>query len=296
LDTMRRRLAESLNSLGSNLIAKGHHSAGRQTYELAIRADKTWSVPWYNLGLHCKNTGHWRESLQYNQRALALNTEDQAAWWNLGIAATALKDWNEARRAWKACGIALNDGDGEVLMPAVSACVRLDPEGRGEVVWGLRLDPARIVVMNVPLPESGYRFHDIILNDGASNGVRQDGRGDEVPVFDQLSLWKVSEYSTFAARLQVSNPTAEENLTKIGDENEIGIEDWSTVRMICSSCSRGNPGPHDCKAKPLEDGTRRFGFGAKTRGDLLRVLGTWAESNARCEFAEPEVLVPAVSV
>ena len=100
--------------------------------------------------------------MRSNQRVLELDPSDEAAWWNLGIAATALRDWSEAGRAWKGCGIKCEARDGEVRAPIVTACVRLDPAGLGEVVWGQRLDPARMVILNVPLLESGHRFHDII--------------------------------------------------------------------------------------------------------------------------------------
>ena len=35
-------------------------------------------------------------------------------------------------------------------MPKVTACVRIDPSGMREVVWGTRLDPALIRIQNVP--------------------------------------------------------------------------------------------------------------------------------------------------
>ncbi len=37
------------------------------------------------------------------------------------------------------------------------APVRLAPDGHAEVVWGRRIDPARIVVVNVPTPDSGQK-------------------------------------------------------------------------------------------------------------------------------------------
>src|SRR5260370_20218699 len=107
----------------------------------------------------------------------------------LGYRRHGTADWPEDSRAWKGCGMQFEASDGEVRMPTVTACVRLDPAGLGEVVWGQRLDPARMVILNVPLPESGHRFHDIILNDGDSNGTRVDEHGREVPVFDELSIW-----------------------------------------------------------------------------------------------------------
>jgi hypothetical protein len=290
---MRRSLAELLNGLGSTSIDKGKFALGERLYAMAARADSRWSVPWYNLGLHAKNTGQWKESLRFNQRALELNPTDEAAWWNLGIAATALRDWNEARRAWKSYGIKLDDGVGEVLMSAVTACARLDPTGQGEVVWGHRLDPARMVILSVPLPESGFRFHDIILNDGASNGARVDQNGREVPVFDELSIWEVSEYSTLRANLQIPDGTAEERLIELCQTHQLGIEDWTTIRFICASCSRGNPGPHECDAKPLEDGSRRFGFGAKEKEDLSKVLEEWASTHAGAGFGRLDLVLSA---
>ena len=105
----------------------------------------------YNLGLEAKYEGNWAESLAQNQRADKLRPGDEATLWNLGIAATALREWDEARRAWKACGIEVNDGPGEVIMPRMSGCVRLDPKGAAEVVWGTRIDPARTIIASVPL-------------------------------------------------------------------------------------------------------------------------------------------------
>ena len=290
---MRRALAAWLNDRGSRSINSGNPTRGERFYKWASTIDPSWSVPWYNLGLSTKNNGRWQESLRCNQRALELNPTDEDAWWNLGIAATALRDWLEARRAWKGFGIDVDNEIGEVRTSSGTACVRLDPAGLGEVVWGQRLDPARMVILNVPLPESGHRFHDIVLNDGASNGTRVNQHGTEVPVFDELSIWEVSEYSTFRARLHIPGDSAEEQLTELCVVHEIGIEDWSTIRILCAKCSRGNPGPHDCEAEPLQDGSKRFGFGAKKQEDLLRTLQEWASGNAGADFGTLELLLPA---
>ena len=235
--------------------------------------------------------GRWNESMKFNQLTLELNPADDAAWWNLGIAATALRDWSEARRAWRAYGIEVEGQSGEVLTPGT--CVRLNPTGSGEVVWGQRLDPARIVILSVPLPESAHRFYDIILNDGASNGTRIDDDGVKVPVFEELSIWQVSEYSTFSVKLQIRDEDSERQLVAYCHTGKLGIEDWSTVRFLCAACSRGNPGKHDCKAKPLEDGSRRFGFAAKEKEDLVKVLAEWATSSGPADFAEPELVLAA---
>ena len=155
---MRRIVAELLNMLGARSIDKGKRARGRRFYRLASQIDPRWSTPWYNLALDHKNCREWEDSLRCNQRATELDPKNEAAWWNQGIAATALKRWPEARRAWNAYGIALEDGEGEVRMPGCTACVRLDPGGLGEVVWGIRIDPARTILLSVPLPESGAVF------------------------------------------------------------------------------------------------------------------------------------------
>src|SRR5437870_4271007 len=290
---MRRALAAWFNERRRQSIDSGRVSLSERFYKWASSVDPGWCVPWYNLGLHTKNSGRWKESLRFNQRALDLNPQDEAAWWNLGIAATALRDWTEARRAWKSYGMEVDTEVGEVRTSSGTACVRLDPGGLGEVVWGRRLDPARIVILNVPLPQSGHRFHDIILNDGASNGTRTDQHGTEFPVFDELSIWEVSEYSTFRVRLQIQDDSAEKHLTDLCTTHELGVEDWSTIRILCTKCSRGNPGPHECVAKPLEDGSRRFGFGAKTQEDLSSVLQEWASANAGADFGNLELVLSA---
>lgn len=251
-------------------------------YRLAIRFDPKWSSPCYNLGLQDKYAGRWEDSTRWNRRAVELDPKNEAAWWNLGIAATALHDWPEARRAWRGFGIELPEGTGEVEMPIVSACVRLDPNGCGEVVWGGRIDPARIVVFNVPLPESGFRFHDIVLHDGAPNGSRARN-GEEYPVFDGLALWKASEYSTFEAKLNVPTQGDEDRLVELCRDRKIGIEDWSTVRMICEECSRGNPGPHEC-SEHTENTRRPYAFGAQSEDDVRMVLTVWVAEDERREY------------
>jgi hypothetical protein len=169
---MRRRIASWLNEEGRAADDKGKADRALRFYRIASRVDPTWSTPWYNQGLVEKYAGRWKESQAFNLQATALDRGNQGAWWNLGIAATALHDWQEARRAWRGFGVDIPDGTGEVtIMPSV-ACVRLNPRESGEVVWGERIDPARTVVQNIPLPESGRRFRDIVLNDGAPNGTR----------------------------------------------------------------------------------------------------------------------------
>ncbi len=245
------------------------------------KSDEQRAIEAYNLGLKAKYAGDWRESLAQNQRADKLRPGDEAALWNLGIAATALNCWDEARRAWRTLGIEVNDGPGEVLMQEMRACVRVNPNGAADVVWGTRLDPARIRVENVPLLESERRYGDILINDGAQEGTRVSG-GYEYPVFDELGIWKRSAHSTFEVELVMPNETAMENLKKMCREDEMWVEDWGTVRMLCEACSRGNPGEHVCTDEPT--GQSRYGFAAKSETSLRRVLRQWAEVEGGAEI------------
>jgi hypothetical protein len=53
-----------------------------------------------------------------------------------------------------------------------------------------------------PLPESGFRFSDVVLHDGASAGTRaSDGR--EHSVFSVLGLVEASDWSTYVAAILI---------------------------------------------------------------------------------------------
>src|SRR5690606_30084312 len=126
-------------------------------------------------------------SLRHNLRAIELADEkSQAPYWNAAIAATGLGDWPEARKLWAACGIKIPEGEGPIEDDYGIAVVRLNPWHGGETVFARRIDPARARLLNVPLQESGHRFGDIVLHDGAATGHRFDGQR-EVPVFNELS-------------------------------------------------------------------------------------------------------------
>lgn len=275
----RRALASRLNQKGAAAADLGACSQAVRYYSWASKLDPEWAVPFYNLGLRAKYGGDWKASRQFNQRAALLDPDDEAAWWNLGIAATALGDWKEARRAWKTIGIELSGDEGECAIVACTACVRIEPANCGEVVWGERIDPARFVILNVPLPESGRRFRDVLLNDGAPNGTRVKD-GVEVPVFDELEVWRPSQYSTFEVVLEGVTAEAEESLVELCNERELGVEDWSTIRFICQECSRGNPGPHDCKRLDTDAAERTYAIAAQSESEVMQLLTEWQASTS----------------
>jgi len=286
-------LAKSLNDLGNSAQNRGMRASARLLYRSAAIARPSWSSPWYNLGLQAKYECEWQSSLRFNERAAALDPNDEASWWNLGIAATALRNWKHARRAWKGCGIELEgEPDNEVVMLPVTACVRINPNASGEVVWGTRIDPARIQVRNVPLPNSNRRYHDILLNDGAAEGTRKSGE-QEYPVFNELEVWKPSGYSTFQSALSMNDASAEHDLIRACNESDIGFEDWTTVRIICAACSAGSVDQNHCSAGAVEEGEKNYGFGAISREVLVQVLSSWANASSGRGFSEPHLVLLA---
>lgn len=267
--------AEELNERGRASEAAGEAEAAIRFYSAAIDADRSWSVPWYNLGLLYKYRAQWRDSFDCNRKAVELSPEDEAAWWNLGIAATALGEWPTAREAWASCGINLPEGSGPVELNVGLTPIRLDPERRGEVVWSERICPARAVIRNVPLPESGHFYGDIVLHDGAPTGFRMLN-GKKVPVFNALDRLVRSVYRTFILDLPGSTAAQRAELAEVAFERGTWAEDWSrSVTFLCRSCSEGLPHTkHDS-----ELGDRRpelaVAAAAKDAADLEGILDAW---------------------
>jgi len=199
--------AIELNDRGLALRDAGDLRGAEAAYLAAMEAAPSWPAPIYNLGLLYKYECRWKESFDYNRRSTELQSDDEASWWNFGIAATALRHWGEARRAWAACGIEVPPGDGPPEFNWGRTPVRLNPDTDGEVVWARRLDPARAQILNVPLPISGFRWGDIVLNDGAVEGERMVN-GRAYPVFNVLQRWQLSPFRTFILELATADGEA----------------------------------------------------------------------------------------
>jgi hypothetical protein len=272
----KRERAQRLNGKAMRLEERGRLKEAVELYRRAAEVDPGWAAPLYNLGLLYKNRGKWSLSLCYNRRAAEVDPRDEAAWWNLGIAATALGRWSIARRAWRACGIAVPDGDGPVDFPCGFGPIRLHPQGEAEVVWAHRIDPARAVLASIPFPESNHGWKDVVLNDGAPTGYRQY-QGREVPVLDALELLERSPFGTYVAR--VALPPGRRRIAKladVADEREGSAEDWSTsVRLLCRACSEGRPHEdHDTEAAP-PDRVHWIGIAARSLKHAAEILSAW---------------------
>ncbi|HWG42355.1 MAG TPA: tetratricopeptide repeat protein [Gemmataceae bacterium] len=268
--------ATVLNQRAARLEKRGRRRDAVSLYKKAIALAPDWPIPLYNLGLLFKRQRRWKPSLRYNRLATLMDPDNEAAWWNLGIAATALGRWRLARRAWRGFGIAMPRGEGPIDFPCGVCPIRLHPDGNAEVVWAHRLDPARAVLVSIPFPESGYRWGDMVLNDGAPNGYRTY-KGEQVAVLDALELLEPSPFGTYIARVQLpAEDKHAEDLAHLAAELEGSAEDWTTsVRILCRACSEGRAHEtHDTEAAP-PDGVHLIGIAARDREHATKILHIW---------------------
>ncbi|MDG9702242.1 c-type cytochrome biogenesis protein [Streptomyces sp. DH37] len=288
------------------LIGDGRYEDAGTLLTRAADLEPWLSESWFNLALLHKFRHDWEQARAAGLRAVALLDRSAGApdWWNVGIAATALQDWALARRAWQAYGLRVPEtapadraagDDGRAGPPTGmelgSAAVRLSPEGEAEVVWGRRLDPARIEVQNIPLPSSGRRWGEVVLHDGVPHGERTTAAGHAYPVFDEIELWAPSPVPTWVVLLEAATEADRDALERLAADAGFAAEDWSSsVRLLCRSCSesrmpsdegegalRHDPHDHSVPGRPGP-------LGHMTSGEL------WVPER-ECGLAAPAALV-----
>jgi hypothetical protein len=275
-----RVIANFINELGRGLQRHGYFRAASQTYHAAARLAPSWAVPWFNLGLMAKFGHRWDESLRYTQHAAELDPNNKPAWWNLGIAATALGDWTVARYAWTQFGVTVPAGEGPPDMVLGAIPVRVDPNGTSEVVWCERLDPARARIVSIPFPESRRGWGDILLTDGEPRGYREHA-GRQVPVFNELEVLITSNLGTFSVTLSAPDEAAIRALFSMAESQNVRIEDWSTVRLLCGACSEGLPHSSHASDPPTSEwkSKRIIGLAATNSDRVRRLLAEWSATD-----------------
>lgn len=277
--------AQAAHDQASALIDERQFVAAVDPAAQACRLRPAWKKAWWNYAVALKHAGRWAECLEACERAIALDpASSDGMHWNAGIAATALGDWSRARAAWTAFGISVPPGDGPPEMDIGAAGVRVSLDDHPEVIYGKRLDPCRVQVATVPLPESKHRFGDIVLHDGEPRGTRTLGDG-QIDVFDELVLLKPSPYGTWRVRARCHTPEERDELVARFDDVDGAIEDWTeSVHYLCAQCSLGQPHEHHDTAK--DDGwstERELGLALRNERDLarLRTLGLWWRRDVR---------------
>jgi hypothetical protein len=267
---------------------RGDLAAARLAFDAVLAQRPDDARYQYMQGLICKYLRDWSKCFAHNLRSIALRDEaDEASLWNAAIAATALGDWAEARRLWAACGIRVPAGDGPIQGDYGVASLRLNPWGGAETLYARRIDPVRARLLNIPLPESGYRRGDIVLHDGASTGQRPLGDG-WVPVFNILQRLEHSEFQTFAGFIACPSQADLDALLAMRVPGIDDLEDWTaSIVHYCMRCSYGAPhrrgdagdDPHatfnDAAHWEIE---RTIGIAAQSRHSAVKLLDAWAAS------------------
>jgi hypothetical protein len=97
---------------------------------------------------------------------------------------------------------------------------------------------------------------------------------------------------------QLTVPTEDDQLAlqERFDAAGLGLEDWSTVRMICRQCSESNPHAHadPSDQTPIPEVTRRFGL-AGARDPIERSLYAWTAEGSGRSFGGLEAIEPPAS-
>lgn len=272
-----KSLAKLYNSKGNKCLDAGDNPGAIEAFQKALQHAPKWPTPWYNLGLTYKYMGEWQESCRCNAEAVRLEPANEAAIWNLGIAATALRNWPEARRAWSLFGFPVSAGDSPPELDLGLGPIRINPDGGAEVIWAHRIDPARAILMNIPLPESNHRHGDLVLDDGAAVGYRRvDGR--DLPVLNELALLVPSHKETFEVTITVNTM---EELVEFEEACQVAgcaTDDWSAMQMLCKACSEGHPHDHP---EPEIQGEHRFAVAAGSLQAVQSAVSNWLAATPR---------------
>ena len=259
------------------------------------------------LAMASKYSRHWATSLRHNLRALALAGEhDEGSSWNAGIAATALGDWDEARRQWLACGIDIDPGEGPIEENFGPMGLRLNAWSASETVFAYRIDPARARIANVPMPSSGHRYGDVVLHDGAQVGERHF-HGHSVPVFNALQRLEASPFATFTTFVSCEGDEDVEELQSMVSHGIGTVEDWTpALGQNCLRCSYSIPHQHRRRESGHGDEwnpDRTLGIAAVDEKSARALVEAWVEAaparrrvEAITSREQPEPGLPATGV
>lgn len=173
----------------------------------------------FNLGVVHKLAGEWAAARACFEQVL-VHHDDKATRWNLGIVLTALGDWAAARQAWTGLGFALPPGAGDFGAPGEPTAVSLDDE----VVWGVRLCPARVELRTLPLGARA-NFGDVLLVDGVSLSKTAYPDGSEGPILPVLAV--VRRAGTRTHKVPVDSRQAAWNLADRLNARGVPAADWT---------------------------------------------------------------------
>lgn len=286
-DTAGRLDGDALDRLATRACAAfdaGDLCSARDMFQTLLAHGPEHAALHVMLGCIAKYRRDWIASRHHSLRALSLHdnpADAKDAHWNAAIAAIALGERDAARPHWAACGIEVTTGDGGMERAFGVAALRLDAWGRGEIVFARRIDPLRACIIDVPLPESGYRHGDMVLHDAPPTGERRFHQS-RVPVFNVLQRLQVSAFPTFAVSVRCAGRDALAELFDLRVPGIGAIEDWSN--RVADHRPHGSDGAtderdasaHTAIDRPHASQSRhRLGVAAQGRASVQRLLDRW---------------------
>ncbi len=201
----------------------GDHYHAIKLWKLIVRHDPEDGDAFLRLGRIYKGRKEWKPALHYLKKGLAQCPDDQEAWWDVGLVATALGRKKLARITWNKFGW---NGDNPFTGGIIS--IRTDWGSGYELLWGRRVSPALAFIGSVPWPASGLCFRDQVLVDGLPSGWQVVNR-KKYPVFDEVGLYKKSDYKTWSCRLSSGQYAHLQLLERLCRESGLGFENWTNT-------------------------------------------------------------------
>ncbi len=113
----------------------------------------------------------------------------------------------------------------------------------GDLVWGERLEPDRVVLRSIPSPKGGFRWLDeiVVLPEPVTE---VELSGVSYPVFAAHARAEGSGIPTVVATVAGADPQDAGRLTELLLERGWRAEDWTeTVGVVCPSCIDRLPDP-----------------------------------------------------
>jgi hypothetical protein len=197
-------------------------------YKRTIKLGAAWVAPYARLGQIYKYRQEWKPALYYNKKAASLQADDPACWWNIGIAATALRKTRLARTVWAKFGL-----DAAPREPFPISIRRVYGK-QYEILWALRRGPAEAIIQNIPHPQSGRCFGDVVLIDNLIKGHHSSAQ-HRLPIYEELGLLKRSAFFTFSCLLQSADRKDIQVLQNLCREQGLGFEVWANATRAFSS-------------------------------------------------------------
>lgn len=144
--------------------------------------------------------------------------------------------------------------------------------------------------MNIPTPDSGHRYGDIVLHDGEPKGQRELN-GHVFSVFNELERWQPSNVPTVIVSLTCPSEADALDATSTAEEAQLVCEDWTaSIQWLCKACSEGRVhAQHDHDGDPRWRTQHMFGF-AKNPDAVEPFLERWAAQGLGRGFGRLEVV------